>query len=131
MGPNSDFKHWKRNFLNFLSLKAAYLIPQLAIRESGAWLDEQAHHYAYTLMMHAVSDYKRADQAMKCVSAACPDCATDIMWALHPAGTSSRDIMWVLPVASPSLSLRRPRLTPPVLRFRLHRLRQGARQVRS
>jgi hypothetical protein len=32
-GPNSDF-------LNFLSLKAAYLIPQLAIRESGAWLDE-------------------------------------------------------------------------------------------
>jgi hypothetical protein len=40
MGPNSDFKQWKRNFLNFLSIKAAYLIPQLAIRESGAWLDE-------------------------------------------------------------------------------------------
>jgi hypothetical protein len=37
MGPNSDFKHWKRNFLNFLSLKAAYLIPQLAIREPGTW----------------------------------------------------------------------------------------------
>jgi hypothetical protein len=36
MGPNSDFKQWKRNFLSFLSLKAAYLIPQLAIRESGA-----------------------------------------------------------------------------------------------
>jgi hypothetical protein len=39
MGPNSDFKQWKRNFLNFLNfifLKAAYLIPQLAIRESGA-----------------------------------------------------------------------------------------------
>jgi hypothetical protein len=44
MGPNSDFKHWKRNFLIFLSLKASYLIPQLAIRESGAWLDEQAQH---------------------------------------------------------------------------------------
>jgi hypothetical protein len=27
MGPNTDFKQWKRNFPNFLSLKAAYLIP--------------------------------------------------------------------------------------------------------
>jgi hypothetical protein len=27
MGLNTDFKPWKRNFLNFLSLKAAYLIP--------------------------------------------------------------------------------------------------------
>ena len=35
MGPNTDFKPWKRNFLTFLSMKAAYLIPQLAIRESG------------------------------------------------------------------------------------------------
>jgi hypothetical protein len=34
MGPNTDFKPRKRNFLTFLSLKAAYLIPQLAIRES-------------------------------------------------------------------------------------------------
>ena len=40
MGPNSDFKQCTRNFLNFLSLKAAYLIPQLAIRESGVWMDE-------------------------------------------------------------------------------------------
>jgi hypothetical protein len=23
MGPNSDFQHWKRNFLNFFSLKPA------------------------------------------------------------------------------------------------------------
>jgi spore cortex formation protein SpoVR/YcgB (stage V sporulation) len=36
MGPNADFKQWKRDFLNFLSNKAAYLIPQLVIRESGA-----------------------------------------------------------------------------------------------
>jgi hypothetical protein len=35
MWPTPDFKEWKRNFLNFLSLKAAYLIPQLAIRKSG------------------------------------------------------------------------------------------------
>jgi hypothetical protein len=27
MGPTTDFKHCKRNFLNFLSIKAAYLIP--------------------------------------------------------------------------------------------------------
>jgi hypothetical protein len=33
MGLNSDFKRWKRNFHNFLSLKTAYLIPHLAIRE--------------------------------------------------------------------------------------------------
>jgi hypothetical protein len=61
MGPNSDFKQWKRNFLNFLSLKAAYIIPQLAILESGVWLDEQAQHYAYTLVLHATNDNKRAD----------------------------------------------------------------------
>jgi uncharacterized protein YpmS len=34
MGPNPDFKRWKRNFLTFLSLKAAYLILQLVIKES-------------------------------------------------------------------------------------------------
>jgi hypothetical protein len=52
MGPNTDFKQWKRDFLNFLFiLKASYLIPQLALRESGAWLDEQAQHYAYTLLL--------------------------------------------------------------------------------
>jgi hypothetical protein len=82
MGPNPDFKQWKRNFLNFLSLKAGYLIPQLAIRESGAWRDEHAHHYAYTLLLHATIDNKRADHAMECVSPARPDCATaawDIM----------------------------------------------------
>jgi hypothetical protein len=40
MGPTTDFNQWKRNFLNFLSLKAAYLIPHLAVRESGVWHDE-------------------------------------------------------------------------------------------
>jgi hypothetical protein len=76
MGPNSDSKQWKRNFLHFLSLKAAYLTRQLAIRESGVWLDEQAQHYAYTLMLHAASDNKRADHVMKCVLPARHDCAT-------------------------------------------------------
>jgi hypothetical protein len=35
MGPNKNFNQWKRIFLTFLSLNATYLIPQLAIRESG------------------------------------------------------------------------------------------------
>jgi hypothetical protein len=95
MGPNSDFKQWKRNFLNFLYLKAAYLIPQLAIRESGVWLDEQAQHYADTLLLHAGSDNKCAEQTMKCVSHARPDCATaawDILCELLDCMSSARSL---------------------------------------
>jgi hypothetical protein len=76
MGPSSDFKQWKKNFSNFLSVKAANLIPQLAIRESGAWLDEEAQHYAYTLILYAARDNKRVDQALKCVSHGRPDCTS-------------------------------------------------------
>jgi hypothetical protein len=65
MGPTTDFKRWKRTFLHFLSIKAAYIIPQLAIRDSGVRLDEQAQHYAYTLLLHAASANQRADEAMK------------------------------------------------------------------
>jgi hypothetical protein len=82
MGPTTDFKQWKRTFLNFLSIKPAYLIPQLAIRDSGVWLDEPAQHYAYTLLLHAASANQRAHKAMKCVSSARLDCAAaawDIM----------------------------------------------------
>jgi hypothetical protein len=81
MGPTTDFKQWKRNFLNFLSLKAAYLISQLAIRDSDVLLDEHAQHYAYTLLLHATVANQRADHAMKCVSLARPD-------APLPRGTS-------------------------------------------
>jgi hypothetical protein len=42
MGPNTEFRHWKNKFLDFLSVKATYLIPQLALRESGEYLDENA-----------------------------------------------------------------------------------------
>jgi spore cortex formation protein SpoVR/YcgB (stage V sporulation) len=61
MGPTTDFKQWKRKFLNFLSIKATYLIPQLVIRDSGVLLDDPAQHYAYTLMLHAASANHRAD----------------------------------------------------------------------
>jgi hypothetical protein len=43
----------EKNFLTFLSLKAAYLIPEMAIRESGVWLDEQAQNYDDALMLYA------------------------------------------------------------------------------
>jgi hypothetical protein len=65
----------EEELLNFLSIKAAYLIPQLAIRDSGVWLDEHAQHYAYTPLLHAASANQRADHAMKCVSRARPQCA--------------------------------------------------------
>jgi hypothetical protein len=65
-----------------LSLKAAYLIPQLAIRKSCVWLDEDEQTHAHALLLHAASENKRADQAVKCIFVARPDCATtswDIM----------------------------------------------------
>jgi hypothetical protein len=83
MGPTTDFKQWKRSFLNFPSLKATYLIPQLAIRESGAGLDEQAQHYTFTLLLHDASANQCDDKAMKCVSPARPDCAIAAWYILN------------------------------------------------
>jgi hypothetical protein len=61
--------------LDFLSIKAAYLIPQLAIHDSGVWLDEHTQHYAYMLLLHATSANQRGDHAMKCVPPARLGCA--------------------------------------------------------
>jgi hypothetical protein len=38
--------------------------------------DEQAQNYAYAVLLHVAIENKRADQAIKCVSASRPDCAT-------------------------------------------------------
>jgi hypothetical protein len=57
----TSVKQWKRNFLAFLSLKTAYHIPRLAIRESGSWLDEAAHNYAYAFLLHVANENKRVD----------------------------------------------------------------------
>jgi spore cortex formation protein SpoVR/YcgB (stage V sporulation) len=76
MGQNTNFKHWKRNFLTLLPIKAVYLIPQLTIRESGVWMDEQAQNYAYALLLHVVDESKRVDSAVKCFFVARSDCAT-------------------------------------------------------
>jgi hypothetical protein len=51
----------ENNFLTFLSPKAAYLIPQLAIRESGVWMNEQAQNYAYALLLDVASEQKCVD----------------------------------------------------------------------
>jgi hypothetical protein len=42
------------------------------------WLDEDSQTYPYALLLHATNDNKRVYQAVKCVSAARPDCATAI-----------------------------------------------------
>jgi hypothetical protein len=47
-----------------MSLKVAYLIPQLAIMEYGAYLDESPRIYAFALLRHVVGDNRRADQAV-------------------------------------------------------------------
>jgi hypothetical protein len=73
MGPNIDFKPWKRNFLTFMSLKVADLIPQLALRESGVWLDEVAQTYVHTMLMYATRENKRVDHAVKCIFVDRPD----------------------------------------------------------
>jgi hypothetical protein len=81
MGPNTEFRHWKNRFLDFLSLKAVYLIPQLAVREFGAYLDESAQSYAFALLRHAFVDNGRANQAVRCITAARPDCGA-VVWEI-------------------------------------------------
>jgi hypothetical protein len=62
------------DFSTFLSLKAASLIPQLAISESGAWLNETAQDYAYALLLHVASENKRAHKIFECIFVARLDC---------------------------------------------------------
>jgi hypothetical protein len=80
-GPNTKFRQWKNRFLDFLSLKAAYSIPQLAMRELSAYLDESDQSYLFALLRHVVGDNKRADHAVRCIIAARPDCG-DVAWEI-------------------------------------------------
>jgi hypothetical protein len=79
MGPYTDFQAVEKELSHFLSLKFAYLIPHLASRESGGWLDEATQTYAYALLLHAAREDKRTDQADKCIVVARHDCAT-VAW---------------------------------------------------
>jgi hypothetical protein len=110
MGPTADFKQWKRNFMNFLSPKAAYLIPHPAIRESGVWPDELKQHYAYTLLLHTANANQRADQAMKCVSTVRPDCATSA-WDILCERLDCRSFARSLSLLDNPMLRQRPRLS--------------------
>jgi hypothetical protein len=82
MGPNTDFKQWKEKLPELPLTQGRVPHPRDGHPRIGRLLDEKAQHYAYTVLLHATNAYQRADQAMKCVSPACPDCATaawDIM----------------------------------------------------
>jgi muramidase (phage lysozyme) len=57
-----------------MSIKAAYLIPHLALRESNVRLDEATQNHAYALLLHDAIE--RPNKAVKCVSAARHECAT-------------------------------------------------------
>jgi hypothetical protein len=71
MGTNTQFRQWTNPFLAFQSLKASYLIPRRqAHRDCGAYLDESAHSYELALLLDAVGDGMRDDQAVRCVTAA-------------------------------------------------------------
>jgi spore cortex formation protein SpoVR/YcgB (stage V sporulation) len=105
--PAQTFKSWKRNILTFLSLKAAYLIPQLVVRESGVWLDENAKTYAYALLMHATNDNNRDAHVVKCVSVARPDCAT-AAWDILRESLDDRSIARSLALLDNLMLRRRP-----------------------
>jgi hypothetical protein len=89
MGPNTDFKHWKRNLITFLSLKAANLIPPLAIWESSVWPYEIALNYTHALLLHATIGNKRVNQAVKCIFVARLDYATTA-WDILCEGVDGR-----------------------------------------
>jgi hypothetical protein len=65
MGPTTEFKHSRSHFLSFMSLKAAYLIPHMAVRDSGAYQDKGSHSFAFALMLHAACGNKRPYPAVK------------------------------------------------------------------
>jgi hypothetical protein len=51
MPKTGEFKVWKRDFLSFLSIKAAAFIPQLAMSSSDVPLNPVAHRYAHAMLV--------------------------------------------------------------------------------
>jgi hypothetical protein len=49
MPKTGEFKTWKRDFLSFLSIKGAALIPQLALSSSGVPLNPVAQRFAHAM----------------------------------------------------------------------------------
>jgi hypothetical protein len=69
-----DFKFWKRYFLLFLSIKAAALIPQLALSSYGVPLNPVAQRCAHAMLVQCCGHNKRATHAIAGVSAGRPNC---------------------------------------------------------
>jgi hypothetical protein len=46
------------------------MIPQMALRDYSAYLDESAHSYTFALILNALDDNMRVDQAVRCVTPA-------------------------------------------------------------
>jgi hypothetical protein len=46
-----DLKIWKRDFVSFLSMEAAALIPQLAMSSSGVPIKHNAQRYAHAMLV--------------------------------------------------------------------------------
>jgi hypothetical protein len=82
----------------FSRFEAAYMIPQLALRVSGVWLEEVVTNNAFALndMLHVASENKRKDHVVKCVSPARPNCATvawDILCDRIVGGSFARSLI--------------------------------------
>jgi hypothetical protein len=76
MPKTGEFKAWKRDFLSFLSIKAAALIPQLALSSSGVPLNPVAQRYAHAMLVQCCRHNKPYAQTIARVPARRPDCGT-------------------------------------------------------
>ena len=76
MPRTGEFKTWKRDFLSFLSIKGAALIPQLALSSSGVPLNPVAQRFAHAMLVQCCRQNKPAAQAIAGVPARRPDCGT-------------------------------------------------------
>jgi hypothetical protein len=76
MPKTGEFKLWKRDFLSFLSIKAAALIPQLVLSSSGVPLNIVAQRYAHAMLVQCCRHNKHVAQAIAGVSVGRPDRGT-------------------------------------------------------
>jgi hypothetical protein len=71
-----EFKSWKRDFLSFLSIKGAALIPHLTLSSSGVPLNTIAQRFAHAMLVQCCRHNKAAAQAIASVRAGRPECGT-------------------------------------------------------
>jgi hypothetical protein len=76
MPRTGEFKTWKRDFLSFLSIKGAALIPQLALSSSGVPVNPVAQRLAHAMLVQSCRQNKPAAQAIAGVPVGRPDCGT-------------------------------------------------------